>query len=74
MTFRRILLGLSIIVSLGLANCQQTLTVGTFSISYTNTGSKTDFVVTAPLSDGITTSNAWIGVGFNTRGAMVRKS
>ena len=46
-------------------------TVGNAYITWKNRGSQTDFTVTSPLANGISTTNAWLGVGLNSRRNMV---
>jgi hypothetical protein len=45
--------------------------VGPFDIYYLSRGDKTDFYVTVPLGpSGLTESNGWIAVGFNSQKEM----
>lgn len=39
--------------------------MGNVDISYKNRGNETEFIVTTPFGNGISASNAWIGIGFN---------
>ena len=41
------------------------------NITWTNRGTTTDFVVTSPLGNGVSLTNAWLGVGLNPNDAMV---
>lgn len=62
-TFLSLLVGI-----LGLiyqTKCQTTVNLFGVSITYTNRGSQTDFYVTTPLGNGVSPSNAWLGVGIN---------
>jgi hypothetical protein len=66
---------LSILLLICVNSCssQTTMTVlGNVQITYANRGTFTDFLVTCPLSQGMSLTNAWVGVGFNLNQKMVR--
>ena len=52
-------------------NCQSPINLLGASISYTYGASSTQFIVTFPLTSGITQQNVWLGIGFNSAPAMV---
>lgn len=51
---------------------QQSLTLlSNVNIAYTYGSSSTQFVITSPLGNGISVTNAWLGIGFNSQTKMV---
>ena len=60
-------LALSItLAQLILINCESAQ-VGKINIEWKNRGIQTDFFVTSPAVSGLDFSNAWLGIGFNSR-------
>ena len=52
---------------LSISNAQSPLTIAGVQISFINSGSYTEFTLTAP---GVT-DNTWLGIGFNDDAKMV---
>ena len=54
---------------------QQSLTLlSNVNIAYTYGSTSTQFIITSPLGNGISVTNAWLGIGFNSQTKMVIQS
>lgn len=62
------------LAGLNLISAQMTptqLTLVGVTVWFVNNGTHTQFNVTSPLGNGVSTSNSWLGVGMNTKWKMV---
>ena len=53
-------------------SCQTTVNLLGATIQYTYGASSTSFIITFPLASGLSSTNAWFGLGFNNAGQMVK--
>lgn len=60
----------SALANMALAKSPVTL-LNNVKISFTNNGTHTQFTVTSPLGNGISVTNAWLGIGLNSNSGMV---
>jgi hypothetical protein len=61
-----------LIVSLSVLKCNsKEINIKNANIKWFNNGQTTDFYVTSSLANGISSSNAWLGIGLNTEDDMV---